>query len=267
MSETSSHVLKRPPVHTLERALDLVFALERSGRPTRLAELSRATGIHKATAQRLLLVLQHRGMVCKEESGYHVGLAAVPLANAFFAANSLTKITLPVLQNLAAVTGETVSLYQRLEFTRVLVQRINGLNPLQYNLPIGQRLPMHLGGGRVFAAAMSEEEVTRLLEMAGEIRLASGQVWTRGQFLERLQQVRETGFDVAIEERAVGVGSVAAPVRLSTGTTLAALSITSRKNRLSADRILELSVEVRRAAQQISRMCSPVDLESFQLAA
>jgi IclR family transcriptional regulator, acetate operon repressor len=250
----------QPSVQSVERALELLFALERAGRPTRLTDLSRSTGLHKATAQRLLMVMERRGLVRKDESGYSVGLAAVPLANAFFSANDLTRVTLPVLQELAASTGETASLYQRLGFNRVGVPRVDGVHPLQYTLPVGQRLPLHLGAGKVLAATMPEAELNQMLDHLGEIRLVTGQVWTRQDFLERLRQIRERGFDVSAGERTFGATAICAPVELSDGTTIAALAVVSRTNLLDAERTSQLVVEVRRAAQAISNMRSRLGL-------
>ncbi|MHB1162900.1 MAG: helix-turn-helix domain-containing protein, partial [Chloroflexota bacterium] len=48
---------------SLERALDLLTTLEKKGPSMGLSELSRAAGIHKATTQRLLCVLERRGFV------------------------------------------------------------------------------------------------------------------------------------------------------------------------------------------------------------
>ena len=244
----------RPSVRSVERALDLLMMLEQAGHPMRLIDLARATGLHKATAQRLLTVLERRGLVDREDSRYRVGLAVIPLAHAFFLENDLTKAALPVLQELAVASEETVSIFVRLGFSRVVVQRVEGKHPLRYVLPIGQRLPIHLGAGKVLAAAMTQEELREMLNQLGEIRLVTGEVWPREAFLADLQQIRQQCFAVSVNERTLGVASVAAPIVRPEGSTIAAIAVVGPTESMTPDRIPQLSVEVRRAAQAIAQM-------------
>lgn len=244
--------LVQPSVRSVERAVDLLLTLEQAGHPMRLSELARAAGIHIATAQRLLSVLERRGLVEKESARYRVGLATVPLAYAFYLGNDLTKVALPVLQALSAATGQTCSLFLRLGLSRVVVQRVEGKHPLRFVLTIGQRLPLYLGAGKVLAAAMSKQELDRLLNQIGEMRLATGQVRTKEAFLAELKQIRKQGFAVSINERTMGVASVAAPIVQPGGTTVAAISAVGPVDKVPPDRIPQLSVDVRRAAQAIA---------------
>ena len=239
-------------VRSVERTLDLLMILEQSGRPVRLTDLARATGIHKATTQRLLGVLERRGLVDKDSGRYRVGLAAVPLAHAFFMENDLTKAALPMVQELAVATEETVSIFVRLGFSRVVVQRVQGKHPLRYQMPIGYRLPLHLGAGKVLAASLPQEELREMLAQVGEIRRATGEVWPKGPFLAELEKIREQGFAVSINERTIGAASVAAPITRADGTTIAALAVVGPTESVALERIPQLSVEVRRAAQAIS---------------
>lgn len=243
-------------VRSVERALDLLTALECAGQPLRLSDLARAAGIHKATAQRLLLVLERRGLVQKGQGLYHIGVATVPLAHAFLLGNHLTKAALPVLQELAQVSEETVSLFVRLGFHRVVVQRVEGLHPLRYAMPIGQRLPLHLGAGKVLAAAMPEDELQRLLDQLGEMRLVTGETLTKERLLAELERIRRQGFSVSRNERTMGVVSVAAPVIGPDGATMAAIAVIGPAAGLTEEKVEQLSIEVRHAAQAIAeRYC------------
>ncbi len=241
-------------VRSVERTLDLLMTLEQAGQPMRLVDLARTTGIHKATAQRLLSVLERRGLVEKDSGRFRVGLAAVPLAHAYFLENDLTKAALPVLQELAVASEETVSTFVRLDFSRVVVQRIEGRHPLRYVLPIGQRLPLHLGSGKVLAAALPEDQLLAMLDAVGQIGKVTGEVWPRDAFLAELQQIRLQGYSVSINERTPGVAAVAAPVVRSDGATLAAIAVVGPAESLTPDRIPQLSIEVRRAAHTIAQL-------------
>jgi len=237
---------------SVERTLHLLLALEDGGRPMGLTELSRATHIPKPTVQRLLAVLERYGFAEKWQGRYHLGITILPLAHAFLLSKELLRVTLPILQELAHATDETASLFVRSGFHRIVVQRVDGRNPLRYILPTGQRLPLQLGGaGKVLAAAMPESEVKQMLRWAGEIRLATGESVTRREFLAELGRVRRQGYAIGCNERVIGAVSVAAPVVDAGGVTIAAVTVTGQSERLTRKRLERLSVEVRVAARAI----------------
>ncbi len=244
-------------VRSVERTLDLLMALERADGPVGLSELARSVEIPKATAQRLLGVLEGRGFVQKERKCYQLGAGIVPLAGAFLSGSSLAKAAFPILEELAALSGETTSLQVRQGFDRVIVQRVHSPHPLGYTLSLGQRLPLHLGAaGRVLMASMPEEELGRFLEPLAEFRLAGGATVTREELLAELHQTRLQGLALSRGEREMGVIAVAAPVARASGGTLAALAVTGPTSRMTQERIEQLSIEVRRAAQEVARRYS-----------
>lgn len=246
-------------IRSVERALRLLRVLEAARRPMRLTDISNSADLPKATVQRLLAVLERNGFVEKRQDRYEVGVVAVPLAYAFLVGNSLTQASLPVLQELATVTEETASLYVRDRGERVVVQRVEGANPLRFAMPVtaGQRITLLLGAaGRVLAAAMPENELSELLPIIDSTTLATGQPLTVPEFLTSLEQVRRQGFAVSRDERRLGIVSVAAPVITPDRGTIAAISVTGTPDRIAPERIERLIVEVLLAARAIAERYS-----------
>jgi IclR family acetate operon transcriptional repressor len=177
----------------------------------------------------------------------------VPLARTFLTDSSLTRSALPVLEELAVLSGETTCLYVRQGFDRVVVQRVEGAHPMRYTIRVGQRLPLLVGAaGLVLAAAMPEEELRQLLDRVGTVRLATGEMRPRGALLARLEDIRLRGIAISREEREAGVVSVAAPVTRHARGTIAAISVAGPPARMDQERVDFLSVEVRQAAQRIA---------------
>ena len=143
-------------------------------------------------------------------------------------------------------------MFVRLGFKRVLVQRVEGQNPMRFVLPLGERLPLHVGAGKVLAAAMSEEDLRQMLDELGEIRLANGQPMSREALIAELRRVRQQGYAVSLGERMLGIVAVAAPVMDAKGITIAALSVAGAADRLTSKKVDWLSVEVRDAAKMIA---------------
>lgn len=237
---------------SLERALHLLLVMEDASRPMGLTELSNATELPKPTVQRLLSVLENYGFSEKRHGRYHLGVAFLPLAHSFLRGNELTKVTLPVLQELAQSSEETASLFVRLGFQRVLVQRVDGRHPLRYILPTGQRLPLHIGMGKVLLAALSEADLQQMLNKVGDFQIASGELVTRKVLLHELEQIRRQGYVISRNERTMGAASVGAPVINAQGVTIAAVAVAGHADRLTMKRLQSLSVEVRGAAKAIA---------------
>lgn len=243
---------ERSPMRSLERALHLLAVLEEKGWPMGVTELGRASQLSKATVLRIVSVLEKYGFAEKRQGRYRLGAAALPLAHAYVLGNELTRVALPVLQELAQTSGETASLYVRLRFKRILVQRVEGLHPLRFVLPIGQRLPLHVGAGKVLAAAMPPEALQEMLDELGEMHLSSGARLTRKALFEELDRVRRAGYSISYGEHMVGTVAVAAPVTDADGTTIAAVSAVGATDRLTPKKIEWLTIEVRGAANAIA---------------
>lgn len=241
-------------VRSLARALDLLEALERLRTPAGVRALEEITRIPKATAQRLLDVLESRGYVQKERGRYALAAGTVRLARGFLAGDNLTAITLPVLQQLTALSGETCGLYVRQGSDRILVQRVESPHPLRHHTPIGERLPLHIGAsGHILCAGMPDPLLHRYLEGLGPVRLASGKLLGKKELLARIQQTRLQGYAVGIDERFAGIGSVAAPILRRGKEVIAAINIAGPSGRIPAEKLKQLALEVCRAAAEISQ--------------
>jgi DNA-binding IclR family transcriptional regulator len=234
------------PMRSLERALHLLNVMETAGRPLSATELGRAVQLSPPTVLRILSVLDKYGFATKSQGHYRLGVALLPLAHSFLLGDELTRAALPVLQELAQATEETASLFVRLGFQRVVVQRVEGKHPLRYILPIGQRLPLHLGMGKVLAAGMPKEE------LLGKMQLATGTRVARQALLAELEKIRRQGYAVSRNERAVGTSSVGAPVCDAQGRTIAAVAVVGTSDRMTPKKIERLSIEVRGAAKAIA---------------
>lgn len=239
-------------MRSLERALDLLDALARHDGPVRLADLSRATGLHRATALRILTTLQHRDYVSSDGTGYRMGVALLPGAHAFLVNDTVSTAAKPVLQELAAITGLTASYHVRSGLDRIVVARVEGADPLRYQLPIGQRLPLYLGGGKVIAAWMDADERRGLVEAVAPMRNAQGREITAEAFEEELDEVRERGYTLTVDERAIGTAGASVPVLSRTGVLLGVVTLSGPSEKNTAEAMERWVPELRRAANALA---------------
>lgn len=239
-------------IRAVERAFTLLDVLARSDRPLTLTELSARADMSKATVIRFLATLEQWSLTQKVHMGYQLNVGILPLAYAFLMNDSLSRAALPVLQQVALTTQETVTLYVRAGMERVVVQRVEGRTPFAHTLPVGQRLPLLLGApGLVLAASMQAADRYALLEHHPEVMLATGQRLDRAALEARLDEVARDGYAISRSERIQQIFAVAAPVRTADHSVKAAISITAHEKRISPEQDDTLVEEVMRAARAI----------------
>ncbi len=241
-------------MRSLDRAFDVLGVLEDTRQPLRLSEVARRAELHVATTQRILNALVERGYAAREDSGYVAGPAAVATAHAFLVNNRLSQVALPVLQELAATTGQTASLFVRVAFARLLIARVQGRNPLRYQLPIGEKLPLTLGAGKALAAWLSEPELRTFIDRSTPFTRVSGEQVTAEALADDLRRVRGDGYALSLSERVLNVIAISAPIRRGE-ETLGALSVSGSPNELTEDDRPRIIGEVRRAADAIAARC------------
>ena len=239
-------------MRSVERTFHVLAVLEETGCALNVTDLGHACQLSNATVMRILAILEKYGFVEKRQGRYRLGAATLPLAHSFVLGNELTRVSLPVLRELAETTGEMASLFVRLGFKRILVQRVYGLQPLRFLLPIGQRDPLPVGAGKVLAAAMSDEDLRKNMDEIGEIQLADGRRLTWESLIVDIERIRQQGYSVSYSDRSVGTFSVSAPVIDASGATIAAVSVAGSADKLKPKRLKQLSVDVRVAAKAVA---------------
>jgi DNA-binding IclR family transcriptional regulator len=223
-------------VGVLDRAVSILDAVEHGARSH--AEVVRATGLSRTTAHRLLKSLDAHGLLeHTSRRGYRLGPRLLRLAAASLQDPSLRDAAHPVLERLAAATGESAQLYVTSIDGRVCVDAVESSSELRTFVPIGEALPLWAGSaGKVFLASMPAEDADAHINRAQELTTAT----PTGERLRRqLTTIRRQGWATSAGERQAGVGSVSAPVHGSRGETIAAVSIsgpTSRIRRADARR-------------------------------
>jgi DNA-binding IclR family transcriptional regulator len=104
-----------------------------------------------------------------------------------------------------------------------VLARVDGTRPLRYELPVGERLPLHLGAGKAIAAWMTPEEIDEFLAQGDDLVGADGAALDPDHFRDDLKRIRDRGFSHAYGERVPGMASVAAPVVDADGVVTAAV--------------------------------------------
>ncbi len=243
-------------MRSLERAIDVLEVLDESRHALRLSDIARRAGLPVATTQRILNVLEARGRIERDATGYRPGVGLIFGAHAYLHSSPLVITARPVLQELASETGLTATLFKRVGWHRVALARVDGTRPLRYEIPIGERLPLHLGAGKVLCSAMSTDELHDYLATQPDLSLADGTARTHADFEDELTTIRERGYSTATGERVPGMVSVAALIPLADKSAPAAVQVAGPTDQVPDERVATLGLEVRRAAYAITRQAN-----------
>ena len=244
----------------VERAFAILQAFTDLRRVWTLAELSRTLGLTKPTALRLLGVLEREGMVERTVpgGGYRLGPGAMELGAKAQRSHGLTEAVLPLLAELAHTTGETASLEVLVGDQILVLAGVQGRHRVSVAPDVGTRWPAHAAStGKVMLAGLREREGDlwrrQFAERPRLLELTPRTITSLRRLDEELARVSRRGYATAVEELEPGFVALGAPVRDLRGEVVAGLSLAGPVARLTADRVRELSLPLRRAAEEASR--------------
>jgi DNA-binding IclR family transcriptional regulator len=247
----------RASVPALERGLNLLRLFRRTRSAITPPEMARELGIPRSTVHRLVAALEEMGFLRRLENGgaYALGPAVLSIGFEYLASLDIVTLSNPVLARLRDETNCSTHLAIRNGTDVVYLSRHASRAAITSNVAVGSVLPAHATViGRVMLADLTPVELKSLY--AGK-RLApfTEQTPTTLAALERLlAEDRRRGYALSRSFFELGVTSVAAPVRDSSGRVVAAINAVA----VDADRDAVLSNEVRdrvcAAAARISEM-------------
>jgi DNA-binding IclR family transcriptional regulator len=237
-------------VQSVDRALTILEVLARVGEAG-VTEIAAELDVHKSTAFRLIATLEQHRLV--EQSGdrgkYRLGVGVLRLAGATTARLDLVQEARPVCRQLASDTGETVNIAVLSDRSALYLDQVAGSSALQPHNWVGQHIPLHAtSNGKVLLSGLDAAALDRLLP---KLPSYTPQTITRkGELRAELEQVREQGYAVAVDELEIGLTALAAPIRNAGGDVVASLSVSGPTFRIEArtaeivDRLKEAALEV-----------------------
>lgn len=237
----------------VDRALAILDALAAQDGLT-LSDLARALGLAPSTTHRLLGTLAARRLaqVDPATQGWSVGPAAVRLGAAFLRRGGLAERARPLLDRLAADSGETAVLVVPEGDAALVVAEAAGAAGLRVVLPAGSRLPYHASAaGKALIAHLPLDRVQTLLG-GGALAALTGRTLTdQGALTADLATLRHTGWLHEQDEMAEGQSAIAAPVFGGLDDPVAALSVAGPSLRLDAAALSALGPMVNDAARRL----------------
>ncbi|MFP5410438.1 MAG: IclR family transcriptional regulator [Gammaproteobacteria bacterium] len=221
-------------IQVLDRAMALVGVLARAPGPVSLTRLAQDTGLHTASAHRILGALMAHGLIEKSGAGeYDLGVRWLEVGNRLRARLNIRQVAMPEMQRLADATGETVNLIVRRGDEAVYVERVSGGQTLiQVVQVVGAHAPLHVTAvGKIFLAEDSASGVMGYAERTGLPAYTPNTRVTLDALRAELDAIRRDRLAYDREEAELGVACIGAPIRDADGKLVAGLSISAPTER------------------------------------
>lgn len=218
----------------LVKGLRLIEAFDSEHARMTQSEAALRVGISPAAARRCLLTLCEIGYAQTDGKHFWLGHGALRVAHAYAASTRLPRLLQPALDALNERTRESASLSVLDGDAAVIAARSTARRTMRVGLGVGSRLPLYCSAaGRVLLASLPREQWEQRVQAAPMKRLTAHTVVTLSGLRQLVQACRDQGYAACDEEIELGVRSIAIPLYNQSGATVAAMSISTRAERMT----------------------------------
>ncbi|MDM7990024.1 IclR family transcriptional regulator C-terminal domain-containing protein [Arthrobacter sp. zg-Y877] len=212
-------------VQSLARGLLVIRAFDADHVQMTLSEVSRRTGLTRATARRFLLTLVELGYVRTDGRAFELTALVLQLGYSYLSGQSLPRLAQPVLEDLSREISESTSASVLDGGEIVYIARIHTRRLMTVGINVGTRFPAYATSmGRVLLAGLPEERFEAYVATAELLPLTERTVTDPDRLRALVAQARDQGWAVVDQELELGLRSIAVPVRDPQGSVVAALN-------------------------------------------
>lgn len=250
----ASRGLDKDGSRTLLRAFSLLDAVAANApTPQKLSSLALATGLHKATAHRLLSTLAMERFVEIGPKGYSIGARCWALGAASARRFDLSEMVQPSLARIARETQDVGLFSIRTGTHSECIGRVEGDHPvLPTSTKVGSRRPLGCGAlALAILAALPDREVEYAIATTEEERRHLPGFREHEPLLHSVAEVRDAGFAMHHSDYSPGAAGIAIPVCDAWGAVIGSIACVAIEERLRPERYPEIIPLLYREKQSI----------------
>ena len=242
-------------VSSLSRGLSILSSFSNTSRKMTLSEVAAETGMSRATARRFLLTLVREGYVVTDGKLFDLTPKVLDLGFSVLSTIGVWDRARPFMERLSDQTGETCSAAILDGLEVVYVAGVQAHNIISVGITIGSRLSaVYTANGRVLLAAQPEEYWDGIIKNAQLTPRTPYSVTKKTKFREVLEDVRDKGWSLVVEELELGLLSIAIPLRYRSGVLAGAINIAVPSVRAVPEDMVKIySPKLKETADQIQR--------------
>jgi DNA-binding IclR family transcriptional regulator len=211
---------------SLARAVRILQSFTADEPELTVTELARRSGLHLATASRLVGQLVDHGLLSRgPDREVRVGMRLWELASRAAPTRSLRDAAMPYLEDLHAVVGHHAQLAVLDGDEVIFLERLSARDAVINYSRIAGRLPLHISSSGVVLLAYGPPDLqARVLARPLE-RRTSATITTPERLRATLDEVRRQGYALLAGHVHPDATGIAVPVRNGLGEVVAALAV------------------------------------------
>lgn len=223
---------------------------DRTAHAHTLSELAERTAVPKATLQGILNTLLAHDLLAFDESDghYRLGFAWLRFGDVRRNQSDIRSLALPLMREMRDALDETVILSLKVGDRRVHIEYAESTQAIRRVGQLGGETPLHVGAAAlVLLAGMSDSEIANYMTRTPDAAAK------RVKILDEIAAIRRDGYAVAAGTINPQTAAIAAPVKASSGETVAAIAVSCPIERYTKDLHRRCAAAVIENARRLSQ--------------
>jgi DNA-binding IclR family transcriptional regulator len=241
-------------VKSADRTLDILELLADQPHGLTISEISGRLSFARSSTHGLVHTLRARGYLVQHgDRRFQLGARLIQLGLNVIDRLELRAAAREPLERLVAFTHDTALLAVPDKGDVLYVDRVlSDALDIRTDPRVTSRRPLHCSSlGKALLAALHDQTVDRLVDIAGLEGVTKFTITDRRALLEDLASTRSRGYSIDRQEAVLGVFCLGAPVRDYTARSIAAISLSTISDFFDPDRkgplVTATAVEISRA--------------------
>ncbi|ODA93303.1 hypothetical protein BFX40_10760 [Mesorhizobium sp. SEMIA 3007] len=241
----------------VERCFAVIELLATEASAMRLGEIAERLDLQKSAAHRMLNTLSEKGWVeqVPETGFYKLTLRLAILGQRFLSATHLTDVCQPVIEELAAESGELVRMAVVQSETLTWIIQVQGArNGLKYQPEMVARVRLATtANGKAYLSRLDPTDAIRIAISDSARDGERRSIVVVEEFMEELKLTLNRGWAISREEVEIGVVAIAAAIDRG-GQTVGTVSVAGPSSRVTAERHEEIASSVMSTAAKLGEL-------------
>lgn len=210
---------------TADKVLDVLLLFEAARPELSTDQISTLIDAPRSTTYRYIRTLRDKGFLERSAAGtFRLGPRILELARVARRSLDIAELALPVMEEIAAATRETVLLTRLVGHNAVCIERVEGPQTVRISFERGQVQSLHAGASsKILLAYLNERRWDEHLALPLE-RFTDETITDPAALKTDLRQIRVRGYCVSDGEVDAGARAVAVPLLDERGRLVAGLS-------------------------------------------
>lgn len=234
------------------RGLSILDLFTKEKQSFTLEEIAEEIGVSPITAYRYVKTLADHELVVVHNKNVQLSSQILRFVNLFWEQDYLVTVAREHIEALNKAFNETVALCKLEQDKVICVYRLESSLALRSSFQIGQKMSLHAGAfARTIASFLDKGELNSLIKRIDWKAFTEHTIASPEEYFERLNLIRERGYDISVEEVDPGVVAIAVPILLN-GKILGGLGFALPSVRYEPDVLPKMIEGLQECAKKIS---------------